>query len=381
MKKLFLFSVAALAFAACSNDEVVSENTTTNQQKEISFAPLAKPGTRAAGAAEYNAVEVATYPQNYDMKVVAYSVPATGSAGNYFGAATADGGILFGYNYAGGAASGTNTYWGGKTAAQYWPLSPATLNFLAVSHGGSPTADVVTETFNSNYASGVTVALGDNKPQTAATGKGQHDLMYAFGRAQVTQSSNALSFPDKVDMQFEHALAWVYFRVKANSPVEEAITVNSIKLNGASYAGTFSAAVTNYDKAVGGGDLAWGTCQWSSPSASSDNVSPNWTPAALTTDFVNVGDGLLIVPQGSMATPADAFTTFTVNYTLNGNTYDYTYTPDAGTKKLEKGKKYVYDITFKLHEIFVNASVTDWDVNDFDNVADGQQNASVTIQE
>ena len=302
-KSLILFSVAALALVGCAK----VQDTYTGGPKEIAFQAVASPATKAAGAAEYNAVETTAYPQNYDMKVVAYSVPVTGTAGNYFGAATSDGGILFGYNYAAGASTGTNTYWGGKTAAQYWPLSPATINFLAVSHGGSPTADVVTETFNANYASGVSVALADNKPATAGVGSGQHDLMYAFGREKVTQSSNTLTFPTKVDMTFEHALAWVYFRVKAFSTVEQAITINSITLNEAAYSGTFSAAVTNYDKADGAGDLAWGTRQWASPGSTASVVSPNYTATALTTDYAGVGDGLLIIPQGSMATPAAAF--------------------------------------------------------------------------
>lgn len=125
MKKLFLFSVAALALCACSNDEVVSDSNSVVEPKEISFSPLARPNTRAAGTAEYNAVEAEMYPQNYNMKVVAYLVPAGGTPGNYFGSATSDGGILFSYQFAGGAsASGTNAnYWGGNPA-QYWPLSP-----------------------------------------------------------------------------------------------------------------------------------------------------------------------------------------------------------------------------------------------------------------
>ncbi len=377
-KALILFSVAALALVSCA--KVTDQYVGAPESHEIAFQAVAAPATKAAGAAEYNAVENTAYPQNYDMKVVAYSVPVTGTAGNYFGANTADGGILFGYNYAAGASGASHGYWGGKTAAQYWPLSPATINFLAVSHGGSPTADVVTETFNANYASGVSVALADNQPATAATGNGQHDLMYAFGRANVTQSGNTLTFPDKVDMTFEHALAWVYFRVKAASSVEQAITINSITLNNADYSGTFSAAVTNYDKAKGAGDLAWGTCQWTTSGSTASVASPNYSASSLTTTFVGVGDGLLIIPKGSLATPAAAFDSFTVEYEYNDNTYEYTYEPTAAERTLLMGKKYIFDITFQLHEIFVNASVANWDVNDFDAGTEGTQNKDITIQ-
>ena len=75
MKKLFLFSVAALAFCACSSDETVSEKTAANQQpKQISFTPLNKVNTRAA-------VHGTTFPDQ-DMYVAAYM--AAPNAGNYF---------------------------------------------------------------------------------------------------------------------------------------------------------------------------------------------------------------------------------------------------------------------------------------------------------
>ena len=65
MKKLLLFSVAALAFCACSNDEVVSENKPTYEPKEISFAPLTKPNTRAA-------ILDGTFPTTSAIQVAAY---------------------------------------------------------------------------------------------------------------------------------------------------------------------------------------------------------------------------------------------------------------------------------------------------------------------
>ena len=73
MKKLFLFSVAALAFCACSNDTVVSDSNSVIQPKEISFSPLTKPNTRAA-------VDGTTFPTTLDMMVTAYQVEATGGS-------------------------------------------------------------------------------------------------------------------------------------------------------------------------------------------------------------------------------------------------------------------------------------------------------------
>ncbi len=47
-----------------------------------------------------------------------------------------------------------------------------------------------------------------------------------------------------------------------------------------------------------------------------------------------------------------------ISYTLDGKAYTYEY--EITNDIWDAGKKYIYDITFKLHEIFVNPSVTDW---------------------
>ena len=375
MKKLFFFATAAVVLASCNNDVTISENTAlagSNAQKEIAFTPYAQMPKRAAGAAEYNAVENAAFPQNYEMKVVAYSIPETGTKGNYFGSATANSAPLFAYISAGTGAG----YWGGKTTSdkQYWPLAPATLNFLAVTKNGSPDADMGSETFQSDYASGVDVTLGNNIPQAAATGTGQHDLMYALGTASVTQAGNVLTFPDKVDMTFNHALAWVYFRVKAGDVASEAISIKDIKLKNAYYGGTFQARVDNYNVtspalAFNSSNTKWTAAANQGAEVTSPNFSGSYdvdgtgaggaaNSKSLTSSFENVGDGILVVPTSEITPATNSIASFDIEYYLNGNLYTYNYTPAVLT--YEKGKKYIYDITMTLHEIFVNASVEEW---------------------
>lgn len=340
MKKLFLFSVAALAFCACSSDEVVSENSAANQQpKEISFSPLAKPNTRAAGDTYQYAIDGTEFPTDLNMYVAAYQVePTTGdpAAGvNYFA------GTQFIYNNAGGAA-GSSAKWGGATA-RYWPLSPCYINFLAYANVTGTAA------FNStNYASAAVITQSDNS--TAQT-----DLMYAIGHGEVTQSSNALTFPEKVDMQFKHAQAWMDFYVKAKTNTEKAITVNSITLKGAKYAGTYTITHTNYDKKTGQSVAG----AWSSPGSATNVAVPGWSATALNTDLVHVGKGLLVVPDDNAST--NDWTSFVINYTLDGKTYDYEYTaPTAPGANVDQAKHYVFKIEFTLHEIFVAATIADW---------------------
>ena len=336
MKKL-LFSVAALAFCACSNDEVVSDSNAVVEPKEISFSPLAKPNTRAAADTYHYAIDGTTFPTDLNMYVAAYQVePTTGdpaSGVNYFE------GTQFIYNNAGGT-SASSGYWGGATP-RYWPLSPAYINFLAYANvTGSAAFDAT------NYASTAVITQIDNS-------SAQTDLMYAIGNGAVTQSGNTLTFPEKVDMQFKHAQAWMDFYVKASTG--GIITVNSITLKGAKYAGKYTITHTNYDaktsQSVAGA--------WTELGAAKEATVPGWTAAILTTAFVQVGKGLLIVPDDDTST--NDWTSFVVNYTLNGKTYNYEYTaPTAPAANVDQTKHYVFNITFTTHEIFVAATVADW---------------------
>ena len=327
-KNLFLIAVAALALGACSSDETVDQNNKT-QQKEIAFQALSTPNTRAA-------VDGTAFPTTLDMKVAAYQVEATGgTAGVYFDATT------FKYQYAGGSASGSGSYWGGETA-KYWPLTPAYINFLAIANANADNATGVT--WGTNKADQVEIVMSDNS-------SAQRDLMYAIGQGEVTQSGNTLTFPNKVDMEFKHAQAWIDFKVKANSTTETAITINSIKLNGAKYNGTYTVTHTGYNAKIGQGVAG----AWSALGDAQSIAVPGWTAAALTTSFVTVGNGLMIVPDDAAT---DDFTSFTINYTFDGKTYEYTYTPDS--KSVDQAKHYIYEITFRLHEIFINPTVDDW---------------------
>ncbi len=317
MKKvLFMISVAAVTLASCSNESTEYVGDSNSSPKEIAFFPVAQKATRAA-------VSGTAFPTSDNFQVAAYMVEPAGQAGNYFAATE------FSYN-------STSTLWESATK-YYWPLSPCYINFLGVANVTG------TATFNSTTpASACVVGMTDNSST-------QNDLMYARGNGEVTQASNSLTIPSSVSMQFIHAQAWVKFNVKAATSTETAITVNSITLTGAKYAGTYTITHTNYN-ATSGQSVAGA---WSSLGAA-QNVTINHN-AALTTGGADVANGLMIVPDDAAT---DDFTSFTINYTLGGKTYDYTYTPDS--KSVEQAHSYTYNITFTLHEIKVSATVADW---------------------
>ena len=359
-KSLFILATAALVLASCNNDVKIAENKTLgNEPQEIALSPLAKKATimKAASDNYQYAIDGTTFPQDLNMYVAAYQVEPTKT--NYFA------GTQFVYNNAGGTGA-SSTHWGGATA-RYWPLSPCYINFLAYANLTSGSA-----TWGSpDYASQVVLAMADNS--TA-----QNDLMYAIGGDGVTQTGSTLTFPTAVDMEFKHAQAWVDFYVKANTDgVETAIKVNSITLNGASYSGTYTVTHSNYDEKTGQSvSGAWTLLGAKGKNSSSvdtnvaSEVASDATEVAvpgiagggqtLTASLAQAGKGLMIVPDDNSST-AD-FISFTINFTYDSKTYEYTYAPaTAAAANVDQAKHHIFNITFKLHEIFVDARVDDWD--------------------
>lgn len=373
MKKyLFILSVATLGFAACSNDDVVAENNALGQQpKEIAFAPLNQPTTRAA-------VQGTTFPTTNTMEVRAYQTQP--STAEFFSKTT------YKYQYAGGSSTGAGTTWGGDPA-RYWPLSPAKLNFFAVSGAGVDADDITIA--NELASAEVKYKTTGNTSTNTYSATTQSDIMYAFGRGYVEQSGNALHFNSStttdqpVNMVFKHALALINFQIKAGNDASTAIKIKKIELNGARYTGTL--AITNTNAATEAG--AWSAKVDWTPDAVVDNVvvpsiGNTSDPVALTTSYVPVNSAtsypasLMIIPSTQTAETTNyGFTTFTITYTLDNKEYTYTYAPAGYTGEtpnltvVQAGFKYTYQIAMNLHEILINPSVEAWnEQNSADNV-------------
>lgn len=332
MKKiLFLASLAAVAMTSCtseSNEYVGNDNT----PKEIAFFAVAQPSTRAA-------VSGSTFTPN-TMQVAAYD--ATTASGSQFFASTT-------------FTKGT-TYWE-ASPKKYWPLSPVYINFMAYSELNSSATPTLNWTASATTATWALV-MDDNSSE-------QKDLMYAWGKGEVTQNADqSLNYTQAgpVAMTFKHAQAWMCFNVNAGDAATGGqITLNKITLNGAKYNGTYTLTFTNYNAQAS--QAIAGT--WNTSSSTPANVDvPGWTTAtiayAASGNGQAVGNGLMIVPDDDNTT-AD-WASFTINYTLDGKTYNYTYAPaTAANRNVDQQKKYIFNIVFNLHEIQINPTVDDWD--------------------
>lgn len=342
MKKIFLIAASAMmVFASCTK---VNVNYPDNgQPQEIALFSVNKNMVKAP-------VSGTTFSAADNMRVSAY-LAQTGdeyNTGSYFT------NVLF-------SKTGESAYW---TGGWYWPLSSATMNFVAVTEigGGVTLGDNKT---SSTEAGVFTVTLDNN----AATTTSQTDLMYAVGRG--TSSGNASDI-SAIGMVFEHALAWVNFAFKTN--VENVITIKSVELT-ARYNGTLTVTPSNYASPT---EALSATASWSEKNA--DEVIgikvPNEGNSSVMGDlnvpldyddqidghqFAPYGNGLLVVP----GTSSDTDTFFTIVYTIkqnnNGDPVQYTYKHLLNNTTWAEGKKYTYNININLQEIEVNPSITDWE--------------------
>lgn len=334
MKKLFVFAASAMmVFASCTNNEVVYDNETP---QEIGLFSVVNNMTRAA-------IDGTSFTHE-NMAVAAYLAKGSATAGNYFGKTLFEGS---GENYTGG---------------QYWPIQTTTLNFLAVA---PEIEDQVVSAFDTTApASKVEVEVTDNQIY-------QNDVMYAV--AQGTRTVNAEV--SSVGMVFKHALAWVNFAFKKGENTDDAtITINSITLNGATYDGSLTVTLEDFNsvEAIDSDDASF---EWDFADIEPvESITvPNSSTSSLTlgdTQFDTYGDGLLVAPTTTAASD------FIINYTItaNGNSHIYEYTYDAkvdGTPanatytdaaKLiwTAGKKYTYNITMSFQEIQISPSVESW---------------------
>lgn len=359
MKKyFFLISVAALAMTACTNES--DEYVGSQEAKEIAFTPFNQTATRAA-------VQGTTFPTTNTMEVKAYQTQPT--TAEYFPKTTFSREEITMGVYK----------WRGSTK-RYWPLSAAKINFFAVSGAGVDARDITIANALASATIEYDATASNNPSNTAYSATTQSDIMYAFGRDNVTQDGSGLHFPDDVDMEFHHALALINFQIKAGDEASQAIQIYKIELNGARYTGDLTITNTN---AATESDTWSAKVDWTPNDVVNNVIVPNigntTTPIALTTSYVPDNSdtedpadwaSLMIIPtQQKDASPVSyGFTTFKIYYKYDNKDYDITYAPSGYSSYptptptyVDAGKKYTYKITMTLHEILVEPTVDDWD--------------------
>lgn len=339
MKKvLFLASLAAIAMTSCTSES--NEYVGDNSPKEIAFRPMASSMTRAVVSGARTATS--GFAATQTMFVAAYN--ATANA-DYFDCTS------FGKS--------ADSWAGGK----YWPMGVVSLNFLAVTEGpesANPVFGINPGSGYANFASQAVVTMTDNSTT-------QHDLMYACARQTTTDNGNGTFGYPTVPLAFQHALSWVCFTVKAYDAATAAagIVLKNVTLNDAVYSGICTISLANYNSPSEAlsATPAWDASDYATQIASpvDKTVLDSDGSIAVNTTPSDVGNGILLVPNPNKTAEVlnASFASFTVKYTDSNSTErTFTYTPD--TRSMEPGKKYIYNIIFRLNEILIVPTVQDW---------------------
>ena len=356
---MILAGAALLALAACNKSEVV---TTEGPANQIAFKAISNPATKAG---ELNGTTI-------DGK--SYVIYA--SASQYSANGVLENGVFFNDQAFKDIAAPKWQHVTAESAAVadpiYWPVGGAKMDFLAYALPIGKKSSIPAPTFNN------TVAASDVTVTTWDTYANQVDLLYAAANAQTSAANGIAS--DYVKMTFKHAQALLIFNVKVNAEVVNKLTVNKISFvedpKAVSPAGTLVTTGTfKVDNSRNELKAAWtlsaAGSDYTMPSATISEKSEcnlatvsgveNYGTALSKTAYAQLGETLLIPEQPRQ--------NFTINYTVGGNTMDYTYNIERGA--WEMGKKYIYNLDINVNDEIIITEV----VKDFDPVED-----TVTIQ-
>lgn len=313
MKKFFaLAALVSVALTGCVTNEQFEDATLS----EVQFNAVARTQTKAL-------FEGATFTQGTD------TFQTWGFYSNDSFATNAEFAL---YNK---TIEWVTNAWKVKDETYYWPLQGQVGFFGLYPHDLEPTSV--------SYENGIKIENHNvvSKPVV--------DVMYAYNVGQ--KGSSAL------DMVFSHALSQVGATVATDKDYPGAtLTITSIAFKNVDVEATFTQKATP---------------QWTNNTDVQTATMPlSASATALSATPVNYGDTNVVAIPQTLATDTGTGNNakLSIAYTLTQNGKDISgvveptiiATTNTEANTWESGKKYIYNITFKLEEITFNPSATDW---------------------
>ena len=344
MKKFFILAAAAVvALASCTQNEME-----TTQKQEISYnAVAAKNAVRSIINTTYYAP---TDPSFGIWGLYQATDWSTNHSASVWVGTDASHSAQISWD-----TTGDPDAWRNAANVDYWPLS-GKLVFM----GYSPYANVNSKAAISVADSKVTLTVTNF---ASATGSFVDDLMWsdAVEATKPTATTNydadgtdATTY-NGVPVVFHHALS----QIIVNAKLAEAYTGYTIKITDVSLTVDDNATLTVQDNLS-----ADPTVTWTEPATDVTPVVLENGDTALTTDYAQQGNAILVIPQ-TLTANQDVLT---VTYTLtrNGSTSTATKvinltagSSDALTAFVAN-KKYNLNLIVSLDEILYSPSVADW---------------------
>ena len=332
--QLILATLALVALAACTKDNVVNVTTPDN---EIGFNAVTQRATKANDAI----ISGATYGTDNTFQLWGWQSEA-GDFSEFLDDASSNFMSNITISWCGGPQSRANA-WRNSEYYYYWPFT-GKLSFLAIHPSTVAPTSTGWDEDNDVPQAAINDYTIDTDPETTNE---TVDLMFATNEGTRT---SVLAGDGKVGLVFKHALSQIEVKVKTNENYSHDVTfdVESVTFHNIDLSGD----VTYINDAIAWTDNTTQTVDW---------VYYNTVKEGITNAYQTYGAPKVNIPQ-----PANAETTITIGYSMTQHESDkITGTVTISKPQLwEAGKKYNYTINFRLNEILFNPSVTDWvDVN------------------
>lgn len=249
------------------------------------------------------------------------------------------------------------TYWGFTPDPVYWPTNagaPVDVDFYAY----YPYND---NTGTEQVACDLTKGISITDANLGTTIGDQKDYLVAPR----VENKNVTNASAGVDVVFKHIASLILFSAQDVTEIAELqnkVTINSITIKKVSTSGDYANTAANTVAGTWTPDTA--------ANLAAIAIDKPVTTAGLVELTSTTENPVLVVPNTLTAATEQVVVNYTIaNYTYGGlnfpsTTKESTFDLKAGTiTEWEQGKKYVYNLKFKLTEeleITFNPSVTDW---------------------
>ena len=330
-KSYFLMVAAATMFAACSQSDVLNEVQVQEEAQAIGFSTYSNKATRASSSADletyhatfgvwayktYEGVETNVMP-NY---VVAYNDAGNGSKDWDYDGTT------------GAAAGQVLKYWDKRASYQFFAYAPHNSDNVSI----DATSKVISIK-DGQYAANENIQTAWGAQNNGVfTGTGLSAAYKSTDWMIATPVTKAAGVNELVEEQFSHTMSKLIVCLKTTDTFAETITVNSVAVNNVHGSGKYSSDATGWT-----------------------------TTGSVKTINGQVGDivaGDTFYSMEYLVIPSTDAPNFSVNYTINGDTYDVKSQAIAGITEFAPGTVYTLTVTISAEPIHFEATVADWTV-------------------
>ena len=331
-KSYFLMAAAATLFAACSQSDVLSEAQVQDEAQAIGFSTYSSKSTRGSSS---DVLE--TYHKTFG--VWAYKsydgVNETPVMPHYqvmHNDPNGSGSHDWDYDGANAPAGQLLKYWDKRASYTFCAYAPYAAG-VTINVNATPKVISVPE---GQYAANqnIQTSWGDlNTGVFSGTGVGALDASTDWMIANVVTrpaGDNAL-----VEEQFSHTMSKLIVCLKTTDTFKETIKVNSVAVNNVHGVGSYSSAA-------------------------------GWTTAdagkTINGQIGNIVKEKTYYSMEYLLIPSEDDPTFSVNYTINGDTYDVKNQAIVGITEFAPGTVYTLTVTISADPIHFDAKVAPWAV-------------------